>query len=121
METAQQSLIRHVGRRQIGREDDQAIERHRELPARAQAQVVESALERDHPSVKNALRRDPLPPEIVDHKDAARRLEVSGRFVELSGRIEHEIEHLKGELAAHHRHRPAAGEPATVAHGRRSS
>ena len=59
------------------------VERHLELLAGVQREVVDAALERHDPAVQQILRADALPAEVVDQEHAAVGLELNRRLVEL--------------------------------------
>ena len=108
---------RFVGERlrlQVGREDDQHVERNLELAAGMQRQEVDAALERHDPAVQEVARRDALAAEVVDDEDAAVGLHLDRRFVEPRDRVEREVEHLQRQLAADHDDRPLDLFPAPV-------
>jgi hypothetical protein len=77
-------------------------------------EIFNPALERHDPAVEKRFRRHDLAAEVVDHEGPAQCLDVEGRLVELGNRIEAQIEHIKGQLAAGDDEGPLAGDPTAV-------
>src|SRR2546430_1847068 len=111
---AEERLIDQVGRIEVRREDDEHVERDLDLLAGVQREVVDALLERNDPAVEEVFRRDALPAEVVDHEDAAVRLHLERRLVELRGLVVDEVERLERQLAARHHDRPLRHDPAVV-------
>src|SRR5438309_3670045 len=110
----QEGLVDEVGGVEVRREDDQHVERDLDLLAGVQRQVVDALLERNDPPVEQVLRCDALPSEVVDHEDAAVRLHLERRLVELRVLVEDEVERLESELAAGHDDRALRDDPTVV-------
>src|SRR5437867_5757731 len=91
-DAAEEGLVDQVRRVEVRREDDQHVKGDLDLLAGVQREVVNALFKRDDPAVEQVLRRDALPAEVVDHEDAAIRLHLEGRLVELRGLVVDEVE-----------------------------
>ena len=83
MDPAQERLLDQLLGIDVGRDDQQHVERNRELGPGVQREEVEPLLERHDPAVEQVARRHPLAAEVVDDEDAAVRLHLERRLVEL--------------------------------------
>src|SRR5947209_3054829 len=113
-DAAEERLVDEVGRVEVRREDDEHVEWDLDLLAGVQREVVDTLLERDDPPVEEVLRRDALPAKVIDHEDAAVRLHLERRLVELRGLVVDEVERLERQLAARHDDGALRNDPAVV-------
>src|SRR5207247_8658576 len=110
----QERLVGELGRLQVRREDQQHDERNLDGLARLERQEIDPALERPDPSVQQIPRRAALPPEIVDHQNAAVCRHLPRRAVELADRVVAQLERLQRQLAADRYDRAPAMGPAAA-------
>src|SRR6185503_5879531 len=83
LDAPQERLI-HQGRvRAVRREHEQHVERDLDLAAIGRRQEVDVAVERDDPAVEELIGRGALAAEVVDEENAAARLHLERRFVDL--------------------------------------
>ena len=62
----QERLVDQFVRVEVGREDDQQLERHRELFPGDQREIIDPLFQRHDPAIEQILRADDLPTEVVD-------------------------------------------------------
>ena len=113
----EERLVGERARLEVGGEDAQHVERHLELLARVQREVVHAALERHDPAVQQVLGTHALAAEVVHQEHAAVRLQLQRRLVELRDAVEGEIQHVERQLAADDNDGTADTNPAPVARG----
>src|SRR5438067_961508 len=114
LDPAQERPVHQIGRLQIGREDQQHVERQREARAGIELQIIDLVLHRHDPAIEQIVGTEFLAAEIVDQQHAVERLDVHRRVVELGLAVVLQIDHIEGHLADGDRHRPLAGDPALV-------
>src|SRR5689334_20200295 len=108
---AQKSRIHQVGRRQVGGEYHELVERQGKTLASVQLEIVDAVLERDDPAVQHVVWAHQLTSEIVDDERTAERLYVQRGLVELGGVAPLQIEHVERELPAGDDDGPPAIDP----------
>ena len=113
-DAAEEGGIHQVRRLQVGREEDQLVERDREAFAGVELEVVDAAFQRHDPAIQQLRRVDLLAAEIVDEKHAVQRLHVQGRVVGAGVGVVAQLEHVEGEFAAGDCDGAAADHPAGV-------
>ncbi len=79
-----------------------------------QGHEIHLTIQRNNPAVEQRLRFDQLPAEIVCNEKAVIGFHLKGSFIIFGKRVEIQIEHLEGQLAPGHDHRPFDADPAVI-------
>ena len=114
LNASKEGFVDKIGRIQIGRKDYECLERQMELLSGLQREIVDSAFERDNPSVQQVARRRVLATEIVNHQDAAVGERLQWRAVQTGRRKVPELQRFQSELPADSDTRTAASDPSVV-------
>src|SRR3989304_2070527 len=114
LNAAQEGFVGESGRIEIGGEDNEEVKGKIEFFAAGEGQEIHAAVEGDNPAVEKFFRADALAAEIINDEDAIIGLHLQGSGVIPGERIELEIQHLDGELAAHTDTGPATEHPTLV-------
>ena len=119
VDPSQERLVDQVERVEVGREDEERVERHRELVPGMQREIVHPLLERHDPPVEQVAGTHALPPEVVDDQHASVRLHLERRLVHLAVRVVLQIELVQRQLAPgeHDRALHAREAPVVDVHG----
>src|SRR5439155_15199016 len=83
---AKECFIAELAWRQVGREYQHHIKRHDRRLARLEREVIDRAVHRDHPPVKELIGPHALAAEVIDDEHAIVRFELGWRDVELANR-----------------------------------
>ena len=110
----QERLVDQVARLKIRRKDDELVERHLDLPAAGQIEVIVAFLQRHDPAVQQRRGAHPLPAKIVDHQRAAVALQLQWRFGDARLRVGRDLQVVEDQLAADDDRGPADADPAMV-------
>src|SRR5678816_1547151 len=98
LDATQERFIHQRRGRAVRREDEQDIEWDFDLATVGRRQEVDVAVERDDPAVEKLIGRRALTTEVVDEEDAAARLHLERRFVDLRVLVVDEVEVLERQL-----------------------
>ena len=104
---------------EIGREDDELVERHADLLAVGQAEEVVAFFEGDDPAVQELDGLHALAAEVVDQKASQVALQLQRRLADLGHGIVVDFEVLHPQLAAGDDRRPPDLDPAAIVVGAR--
>src|SRR5262249_34371147 len=96
---AQEGFIHQFMRLDVGREDDELVERHLDFFAGGQRQEIIALFQRDNPAIEQFERVHPLPAEIVDQQRAAVALHLQRRFADVRMRVVTDLQTVHGQLA----------------------
>ncbi len=113
----QKRLVRQVGWIEVGREDDELLERHLDLLARRNRQEVLAILQRDDPAIQQIGRLNALAAEVVDQQTAAIALQLQRRFTHVAHRIVADFQRVERQFATHDHRRPPDLDPAAIVIG----
>src|SRR5579862_4062652 len=118
LNATQKCGVNQRSRIQVGGKDHKHLERNLHLLAAGERQEVDSAIQWNHPPVKQFFGTKPLPSKVVDDQHSVVGLHLHGRCIELCDRVHMQLEHLDGEFAANQDRRSMAQNP-TLITGRR--
>lgn len=113
----QEGFINQFLRIEIGRKDDELLERNRKFLAGGQRHVVDAFFERQNPPVEKIPGADDLPAEVIDEEHAAVGFDVERPGVEVAGAVVSQVEHVEREFAAGDDDRPLDASPTEISVG----
>jgi 4-amino-4-deoxy-L-arabinose transferase-like glycosyltransferase len=114
LDAAQERFVGELPWIEVGREDDERLERDGDLDAGAQREEVDAAVQRHDPAVEQVARVDHLAAEVVDDEQAVVGLHLQGRGVVAERALELQLEHFLDHFAADRDAGARAADPARV-------
>jgi 2,4-dienoyl-CoA reductase-like NADH-dependent reductase (Old Yellow Enzyme family) len=112
---AHRCVVKQQLRRQVGHIDQGDVERHADLAAAVQGQVIGTGIERCAETVEQVGTGQALAAQVVDDEHAIVGHEVGRRVVDPAGRVMPQVQHIGRQFRANLYQRPLAQRPAAVA------
>src|SRR5215471_11263131 len=114
LNATQERFVGQFVRVEVGREHHHELERHLELHAGGEGEVIDAPVEGDDPAIEQFARGEHLAAEVVDDQDAVVRLHLRGRDEHFCGLVEPQFQHRGGKLTADRDARALADGPSRV-------